>query len=119
MQEEQTGAQSSTTKTTPSSQTRVWLNVNFEEYEQFTSPSLVCQYCFRPIGLDKTLEALTNELRQKPLILPTSTHQTAPHLAIFVFYFHLPNFFTDICLGQNSSVGRILGKSSFAASNRS
>lgn len=54
-------------------QSRVWLDVNFEELDQFTSPNIVCQYCFRPIGLDRSLENLMAELRRKPLIQSTST----------------------------------------------
>lgn len=53
-------------------QSRVWLNVNFEELEQFTSPNIICQYCFRPIGLDKSIESLAGELRRKPLILSST-----------------------------------------------
>ena len=58
----------------PSTQSRLWLNVNFEEADQFTAPTLVCQYCFRLIGLDQSLETLTSELRRKPLISVTSTY---------------------------------------------
>jgi hypothetical protein len=57
-------------------QSRVWLDINYEELDQFTSPNLICQYCFRPIGLDRSIEALIAELRRKPLLLSTSTHES-------------------------------------------